>query len=78
MGHSVRAAHRALYLLRSSKARLFFRSAKRVSLIDSEFGPSDDISQIGHTEECQFAPEHILLDRVYMHDYKNPSSTWNA
>ena len=61
--------------LRSSKARLFFiRSAKRVSLIDSEFGPSDDISQIGHTEECQFAPEHILLDRVYMHDYKNPST----
>ena len=50
--------------LRSSKARLFFiRSAKRVSLIDSEFGPSDDISQIGHTEECQSAPEQILLDR---------------
>ena len=61
--------------LRSSKARLFFiRSAKRVSLIDSEFGPSDDISQIGHTEECQFAPEHILLDRVYMHDFRNPSA----
>jgi hypothetical protein len=58
---------------RSSKARLFFiRSAKRVSLIDTEFGPSDDISQIGHTEECKFAPEDIVLDAVYMHDYTNP------
>ena len=61
--------------LRSSKARVFFiRSAKRVSLIDTEFGPSDDIAQIGHTEECQFAPENILLDQVFMHDYKNPST----
>ena len=61
--------------LRGSKARLFFiRSAKRISLIDTEFGPSDDIAQIGHTEECQFAPENIVLDQVYMHDYKNPST----
>jgi hypothetical protein len=61
--------------LRGSKARLFFiRSAKRISLIDTEFGPSDDISQIGHTEECQFAPENIVLDQVFMHDYENPST----
>jgi hypothetical protein len=61
--------------LRGSKARLFFiRSAKRISLIDTEFGPSDDISQIGHTEECEFAPENIVLDQVYMHDYENPST----
>ncbi len=61
--------------LRGSKARLFFiRSAKRISLIDTEFGPSDDISQIGHTEECQFAPENIVLDQVYMHDFTNPNT----
>jgi hypothetical protein len=59
--------------LRGSKARVFFiRSAKRVSFIDTEFGPSDDIAQIGHTEECRFAPEDIVLDTVYMHDYTNP------
>jgi hypothetical protein len=60
--------------LRSSKARLFFiRSATNVRIIGTEFGPSDTISQIGHTEECQRAPRGILLDRVYMHDFTNPN-----
>jgi hypothetical protein len=60
--------------LRSSKARLFFiRSATNVRIIGTEFGPSDTISQIGHTEECPRAPRGILLDRVYMHDFTNPN-----
>ena len=59
--------------LRNSKAALFFiRSATDVSFVDVEFGPSDDISQIGHTEECQFSPDRILMERVYMHDFTHP------
>ena len=59
--------------LRSSKARLFFiRSATNIRILGTEFGPSDTISQIGHTAECQRAPRGILLDRVYMHDFTNP------
>jgi hypothetical protein len=61
--------------LRNSKARLFFiRSATNISIVDSEFGPSDDISQIGHTEECPFAPVNVVLDGVYMHDFVNPAT----
>ena len=60
-------------VLRGSKASLFFiRSATDIAIVNSEFGPSDDISQIGHTEECQFSSRGILLDRVYMHDFVNP------
>jgi hypothetical protein len=56
--------------LRDSKASLFFiRSATNISFIDVEFGPSHDISQIGHTEDCQFSPDGILMERVYMHDF---------
>lgn len=59
--------------LRSSKARLFFiRSATNIRILGTEFGPSDTISQIGHTAECQRAPRGVLLDRVYMHDFTNP------
>jgi hypothetical protein len=59
--------------LRSSKAALFFiRSATNIRILGTEFGPSDTISQIGHTAECQRAPRGILLDRVYMHDFTNP------
>lgn len=59
--------------LRGSKARLFFvRAATDVSIIDTEFGPSDSISQIGHTEECETSPDRILLDQVYMHDFTHP------
>ena len=59
--------------LRGSKVRVFFvRAATRVSFIDTEFGPSDSISQIGHTEECQTSPDRILLDQVYMHDFTHP------
>jgi hypothetical protein len=59
--------------LRSSKAALFFiRSATNVRILGTEFGPSDTISQIGHTAECERAPRGILLDRVYMHDFTNP------
>jgi hypothetical protein len=59
--------------LRSSKAALFFiRSANNVRILGTEFGPSDTISQIGHTAECERAPRGILLDRVYMHDFTNP------
>jgi hypothetical protein len=59
--------------LRSSKASLFFiRSATNIRILGTEFGPSDDISQIGHTAECQRSPRGILLDRVYMHDFTNP------
>jgi hypothetical protein len=59
--------------LRSSKAGLFFiRSATNVRILGTEFGPSDTISQIGHTAECQRAPRGIVLDRVYMHDFTNP------
>jgi hypothetical protein len=62
--------------LRNSKAALFFiRSATDVSIIDTEFGPSDSISQIGHTAECQFSPDRILMDRVYMHDFTNDDPT---
>jgi hypothetical protein len=58
--------------LRGSKARLFFiRSATNIRLLGTEFGPSDTISQIGHTEECPRAPRGIVLDRVYMHDFTN-------
>lgn len=60
---------------RDSKASLFFiRSATDVAFINVEFGPSGDISQIGHTEQCQFAPERILMDGVYMHDFVNPNT----
>jgi chitodextrinase len=56
--------------LRDSKASLFFiRSATNIAFVDVEFGPSHDISQIGHTEDCQFSPDNILMDRVYMHDF---------
>jgi hypothetical protein len=58
--------------LRSSKASLFFiRSATNVRLVASEFGPSDNISQIGHTAECPRSPDRILMDRIYMHDFTN-------
>ncbi len=58
--------------LRSSKATLFFiRSATNIRILGTEFGPSNTISQIGHTAECQRAPRGILLDRVYMHDFTN-------
>jgi hypothetical protein len=61
--------------LRSSKATLFFiRSATNVRIVRSEFGPSSDISQIGHTAECQRSPDRIVMDRVYMHDYVNPDT----
>lgn len=57
---------------RNSKAALFFiRAATNVRIVGSEFGPSDTISQIGHTQECQRSPRGILLDRVYMHDFTN-------
>jgi hypothetical protein len=60
---------------RDSKASLFFiRSSTDVAFINVEFGPSSDISQIGHTEECQFAPENILLENVFMHDFENPNT----
>jgi hypothetical protein len=60
--------------LRGSKAKLFFiRSATNIRLLGTEFGPSDTISQIGHTEECPRAPRGIVLDRVYMHDFTNPN-----
>ena len=60
---------------RDSKASLFFiRSATDVAFVNVEFGPSSDISQIGHTEECQFAPENILLENVFMHDFENPNT----
>jgi hypothetical protein len=60
---------------RDSKARLFFiRSATDIAFINVEFGPSSDISQIGHTEDCQFAPDRILMDNVYMHDFVNPNT----
>ena len=59
--------------LRSSKAQLFFiRSATNIRILGTEFGPSDTISQIGHTAECQRAPRGIVMDRVYMHDFTNP------
>ncbi len=58
--------------LRNSKAGLFFiRSATDITFIDTEFGPSDSISQIGHTAECEFSPDRILMERVYMHDFTN-------
>jgi hypothetical protein len=61
--------------LRGSKAQLFFiRSADNVSIIDTEFGPSDVISQIGiisGESACEPAPRNILLDGVYMHDFTN-------
>jgi chitodextrinase len=58
------------FTFRDSKASLFFvRSATNISFVDVEFGPSHDISQIGHTEDCQFSPDNILMDRVYMHDF---------
>jgi hypothetical protein len=58
--------------LRSSKAGLFFiRSATNIRFLGTEFGPSDTISQIGHTAECRFSPRGILMDRVYMHDFTN-------
>jgi hypothetical protein len=61
--------------LRGSKATLFFiRSATNIRIVRTEFGPSSDISQIGHTAECQRSPDRILLDRVYMHDYVNPDT----
>ncbi len=61
--------------LRHSKASLLFiRAATNISIVDSEFGPSDDISQIGHTAECPFAPSNVLLDGVYMHDFVNPET----
>lgn len=60
--------------LRSSKATLFFiRSATNIRLLGTEFGPSDHISQIGHTAECPRSPRGIVLDRVYMHDFTNPN-----
>jgi hypothetical protein len=60
--------------LRSSKAMLFFiRSATNIRILGTEFGPSDTISQIGHTAECQRAPRGIVLDRVFMHDFTNPN-----
>jgi hypothetical protein len=62
--------------LRGSKARLFFiRAATRVSIVDTEFGPSDSISQIGHTAECETSPDQILMDQVYMHDFTNPDDS---
>jgi hypothetical protein len=61
--------------LRRSKATLFFiRSASDVSIVDTEFGPSDTISQIGivaGTPECEPAPSNVTLDGVYMHDFTN-------
>jgi hypothetical protein len=61
--------------LRGSKAQLLFiRSADNVSIIDTEFGPSDTISQIGiigGDAPCEPAPTNILLDGVYMHDFTN-------
>ncbi len=58
--------------LRASKATLFFiRSATNIRIIGTEFGPSDTISQIGHTAECRVSPKGILMDRVYMHDFTN-------
>jgi chitodextrinase len=61
--------------LRDSKARLFFiRSADNVSIVDTEFGPSDTISQIGiigGDAPCEPAPTNILMDGVYMHDFTN-------
>ena len=60
---------------RNSKASLFFiRAATNIQIIDTEFGPSSDISQIGHTAECQTSPDQILMDRVYMHDYVNSAT----
>jgi hypothetical protein len=60
--------------LRSSKATLFFiRSATNIRILGTEFGPSDHISQIGHTAECPRSPRGIVLDRVYMHDFTNPN-----
>lgn len=60
--------------LRASKASLFFiRSATNIRILGSEFGPSDTISQIGHTPECPRSPRGILMDRVYMHDFTNSS-----
>jgi hypothetical protein len=58
--------------LRSSKAALFFiRSATNIRFLGVEFGPSDTISQIGHTAECRRSPRGIYMDRVYMHDFTN-------
>jgi hypothetical protein len=58
--------------LRGSKASLFFiRSATNIRILGTEFGPSDTISQIGHTEDCPRSPRGILMDRVYMHDFTN-------
>lgn len=62
--------------LRNSKAMLFFiRPATNVRIIGTEFGPSDTISQMGSSGDCRTAPNHVLLDRVYMHDYTHPDDS---
>jgi hypothetical protein len=59
--------------LRNSKATLFFvRPATNVRIIRSEFGPSDTISQMGSSSDCPTAPNRVLLDGVYMHDFTHP------
>jgi hypothetical protein len=64
--------------LRASKAALFFiRSADNVSIVDTEFGPSTDISQIGiigGEPACEPAPRNIVMDGVFMHDYANSAT----
>jgi hypothetical protein len=64
--------------LRGSKATLFFiRSASDVTIVDTEFGPSSDISQVGiisGDSQCESAPRNVILDNVYMHDYVNSST----
>jgi hypothetical protein len=62
--------------LRNSKAGLFFvRPATNVRIIRSEFGPSDKISQMGSSGDCRTAPNRVLLDRVYMHDFTHPDDS---
>lgn len=62
--------------LRNSKATLFFiRPATNIRIIRTEFGPSDTISQMGSSGDCRTAPNHVLLDRVYMHDFTNDNDS---
>jgi hypothetical protein len=64
-------------LRRSSAAFLFIRTATRISVVDSSFGPSENVSSvIGPGNDCAGPPHQVLLDRVTMHDYR--SSPFNS
>jgi hypothetical protein len=59
--------------LRGSRAGiLFIRSATNIRILGSEFGPwENSVSQIGTGNNCDEVPRNIVLQRVYMHDFRS-------